>query len=334
MTFLARTVLAALGLCGVLATGSPATAASDGLPFDDGTGNAPATLVESIVIRGKYLYVGDIFHNAGEATDEVVARSPAPGKEVVLDAYWLYKVARKYGVDWRPVTRMDRALLRRDSRVVSSTAIERHIHDALADRGAIEGAVEVVLANRGFQFNVPSESPADLAVRDLVFDPRSGRFSAIVSAPANSPDAVSARVGGSVHEVTDVPVLARRLAAGEVIEAADLEWVPLRSDRLTRNIIVDADQLIGLAPRRAMHSGRAINQHDVERPELVSRGSLVIMELTGPGMRLTARGKALDDGGKGDTVRVTNLQSKTVVEGLVTGPGKVAVSPLGPVALN
>lgn len=44
---------------------------------------------------------------------------------------------------------------------------------------------------------------------------------------------------------------------------------------------------------------------------------------------LSAKGKALENGGLGDTVRVMNTQSKSVVQGTVTGPETVSIAPAG-----
>ena len=83
-----------------------------------------------------------------------------------------------------------------------------------------------------------------------------------------------------------------------------------------------------------MQPGRAIRSTDVRRPVLVEKGSLVTMSLDRPGMSLSARGKALDNGSEGDTVRIANAQSSNIVEARVTGPGRVTVTPLGKLARN
>jgi flagella basal body P-ring formation protein FlgA len=44
-----------------------------------------------------------------------------------------------------------------------------------------------------------------------------------------------------------------------------------------------------------------------------------------PGMTLTLRGRANEAGALGDAVSVTNPQSKKVLQGTVTGPGRVSV---------
>jgi flagellar basal body P-ring formation protein FlgA len=45
-----------------------------------------------------------------------------------------------------------------------------------------------------------------------------------------------------------------------------------------------------------------------------------------PGLTLTLRGQAQDAGALGDTIGVLNVQSKHVVQGVVSGPGRVTVT--------
>jgi flagella basal body P-ring formation protein FlgA len=49
-----------------------------------------------------------------------------------------------------------------------------------------------------------------------------------------------------------------------------------------------------------------------------------------PGISLTARGKAEENGSLGDTVNVLNVQSKRVIQAVVSGPGQVTVTSLNP----
>jgi hypothetical protein len=43
-------------------------------------------------------------------------------------------------------------------------------------------------------------------------------------------------------------------------------------------------------------------------------------------MVLTSKGTALEHGARGDTIKVMNTQSKTVIEGTVTSTGTIEVS--------
>lgn len=66
---------------------------------------------------------------------------------------------------------------------------------------------------------------------------------------------------------------------------------------------------------------------DVRTQVMVAKGKFVTIGFTKGGIMLSAQGKALENGGLGDTVRVQNMQSKSVVQGIVTGPETVTVSP-------
>ena len=62
---------------------------------------------------------------------------------------------------------------------------------------------------------------------------------------------------------------------------------------------------------------------------LNAKGKIITLNFTKGGIMLSAKGKALENGGLGDTVRVMNTQSKSVVQGTVTGPETVSIVPAG-----
>ena len=51
-------------------------------------------------------------------------------------------------------------------------------------------------------------------------------------------------------------------------------------------------------------------------------------------MILTAQGKAVSGGSKGDVIQVKNIQSRTIIEAEVTGAGRVSVRPSSLLAMN
>jgi flagellar basal body P-ring formation protein FlgA len=60
----------------------------------------------------------------------------------------------------------------------------------------------------------------------------------------------------------------------------------------------------------------------------------VTIILQTPHMVLTVQGRASEDGAKGDTIRLLNLQSKKAIEGVVVGPDLVRVDTAPRLALN
>jgi len=294
---------------------------------------APVTLRQSVTVSGGMVRLGDLFVPAGDKAEAAVAYAPAPGKRAIFDARWLYRVARAYGLNWRPLSIHEKAVVVRESIVIGRREIADHILAALVDKG-VDADMQVELSNRMLRIHIPSDSTTTVAVEDVAYEPRTRRFIAIVAAPADDPAARRIRVTGRVHRVIDVPVLTRRVLAGEVIRERDVKWIAMRGDRLQRDTIQDPGALIGKSPRRGLRAGVPVRVSDVRLPVLVPRRSLVTITYRVRSMTLTARGRALEDGGAGDTVRVANIQSNTVVQAVVTGVNRVSVQPAGPIAMK
>jgi flagella basal body P-ring formation protein FlgA len=62
------------------------------------------------------------------------------------------------------------------------------------------------------------------------------------------------------------------------------------------------------------------------RTQHVERGAAVTMIYAADGLSLTLRAKALASGAQGDVIAVQNLQSKRVVNAVVSGPSQVTVT--------
>jgi len=87
--------------------------------------------------------------------------------------------------------------------------------------------------------------------------------------------------------------------------------------------------LIGMEARRVLHAGESVRLEDVRRPTLVTKGSTVTMTFEAPGITLTAVGRAMSEGGFGETVTVQNPASFRQVSTVVTGPGQVRAQSVG-----
>ena len=82
--------------------------------------------------------------------------------------------------------------------------------------------------------------------------------------------------------------------------------------------------------RRQLRAGQAVRVADLAKPDLVQRDQNVTLIYDSPGLYLTVRGKALENGTEGDVVNVMNLQSKRTVSGIVTGRGQVSITVAAP----
>ncbi len=287
-------------------------------------------LVPSVTVNGDVVRLGDIFHNIGKKADIAVAYAPRHGSRAVFDATWLSQAARVYRLRWRSGSRFDRVVVERASQTIDKTLIKAAVLDALADRGQ-EGELRIELDNRSLSLFLPPEATPTVAVKDFRLNGRDGRFTATIAAPADQP-ITERTIHGRFYAVIAIPVLGRRLGRGEVVSEDDIEWIKIAAKRIQRDVITEADQLVGMAPRRFLRPRSPIRAADVRRPVLISKGSTVTMIVRTPLMTLTARGKAVQSGSKGDLIRVMNTRSRKIVDAVVVDGGTVLVRSVGPLA--
>ena len=162
-------------------------------------------------------------------------------------------------------------------------------------------------------------------VEGLRYEAEGGRFSALLVGTVGAAERFRLPALGRAQELVEVPVLARRLAAGERIAALDLEWLPMAPHRLRPASVTDARQLIGSEARRPLAPGRVLSERDLQPPRLVTRGRAVALIYARPGLQLRALGIAQADGALGELVPVLNPDSQQRLQGVVTGPDQVAL---------
>jgi flagellar basal body P-ring formation protein FlgA len=286
---------------------------------------AEATLKPVAVVQSSVIRIGDLFSEAGGHAGDVVAPAPPPGARTLFDAQWLAAAAREHHVDWQPVSRFDQAAVERASRLVAVDAVAAALLDELRARQPLDDG-EIQLDNPALRFVVAAEAPDSIGVEGLSFDARTGRFSALVSAPANDADAERQRVSGRVFRIIKVPTLNRAISPGETIRAGDIELLRLRADRAAGDVVAEFAELVGHTPRRPLRAHEPLRVGDIQVPIVVHKGDLVTVLFETPLMRLSAQGKALEDGAMGAAIRIANSKSNRIIDAVVTGPNLASIA--------
>ncbi|WP_193371060.1 flagellar basal body P-ring formation chaperone FlgA [Pelagibius marinus] len=294
----------------------------------DSAGQDLLTLRAGSVIEDDVVRLRDLFDGIADpaVAETPVAKAPQPGASIDVGARWLAAVAKAHGLPWQPRSRYERINLRRDSHDIAGEEIEEALRTALADQG-LDGEVRLSFDQPGLRLRLPSTAERSLRVTRLTLDPSSGRFLAHVVAPAAGEPKATLSVTGRALEMTEVPVLTRRVNPGEVIRARDIEWMSVQANRLTRTTVVDVASMIGMSPRRPIRAQDLVRSTDLQSPVMVTKNTLVTIRLQTSRMQLTVQGRALEDGAEGDVVRVMNTKSNTVVNAVVVGGGSVIVVP-------
>ena len=122
-------------------------------------------------------------------------------------------------------------------------------------------------------------------------------------------------------------VPAHDIARGAVIAEGDLAIKPIPVLRMNESLVHNLADIVGKEAKRALRAGELLRMSDLKHPTLVAKGATVTMVFEAPGMSLTAVGRALAEGGEGDSIAVLNPTSYRQVVAVVTGPGTVRVGP-------
>mgnify|MGYP001557393187 FL=1 len=126
-----------------------------------------------------------------------------------------------------------------------------------------------------------------------------------------------------------IVVPARDIPRGTTIAESDLSYQLVAPDAVRAGIVTSMNDLEGMEARRFLRAGETVRPDDVRKPILVTKGSTVTMTFELPGLSLTAVGKAMGEGGMGETVAVLNPVSYRQIMGVVTGPGAVRAGDIG-----
>ncbi len=121
-----------------------------------------------------------------------------------------------------------------------------------------------------------------------------------------------------------IVVPSHSIPRGTTISDSDLSYQTVAPDSVQAGIITSMNDLDGMETRRTLRAGEPVRPDDVRKPILVTKGSTVTMSFAVPGITLTAVGKAMSEGGLGETVTVQNPISYRQISCTVTGAGTVS----------
>jgi flagellar basal body P-ring formation protein FlgA len=288
-----------------------------------------ATLRPAVTLHGPTVFLRDLFEDAGPNADRLLGPGPGPGGRIIVESAQLGAIARQFGVEWRPVSRADRSVLEWPGRPMRREDALDAVRAALRAAGA---APDCMIDMAGFTPPiVPLEASPRPAVAQMDYDAATGRFTALLSITGEGMEPITARIGGRVEEMVELPVPTKRLPPGAVVQPDDVHMGRVNVTAVRTEVVRALSQAVGMQLKRQVLPGQPLGVADLMRPAVVQRDSIVRMELDSRGLSLTGQGVALEAGAIGERIRVRNPVSRAVVEAEVVEPGVVRVFPgIGP----
>ncbi len=301
-------------------------AALAGLALAAGTPPAHAVgLKQNSLVGGNMITLGDIFYDLPRDEDRILGPAPRPGQEMVLNARTLMRIAVALDLKWRPGSSADYIVLSRAATIIEPTEIENVLRTALVEQENINDDFKITFSEGTPEIVLPAELPPGIELSSLDYRADKGWFNATFVAPSKKNPVQRITASGRIEQLVKVPVLRESLRSGAIIGQHDIEYKSIPKRSLNGDIMINPENVIGMTPRRLLLSGEPIVSSEIEQPKAVTRGESITMVFNNGGLRLTAKGKALQDGARGDTIRVMNVASNRTIDATVSGDGEVLV---------
>jgi flagellar basal body P-ring formation protein FlgA len=325
---IARAILLATAL---IAASSAAGVAQTPETFANRNVIAAPVLRANVQVSGDLVRIGDVIDNAGSAAQIAIYRAPDLGTTGSLSVAQVLNTLRTHhviGVDTRDLKEIS---VTRLARTLEGKDIELQVARALERRNGLGDAANLSLTFDRDPGDVRLDAGFTGGMQPSIvrYDNRNGRFDVTFEIANENGAPAKLRFTGTAIETVEAAVLARTIERNEILKSSDV----VLERRTKAEVGAEAatrDRAVGMQARRQLRAGQAIRAADLSKPDLVQRDQNVTLIYDAPGIYLTMRGKALDNGTEGDVVNVMNLQSKRTLSGTVTGRGQVSITPPAP----
>jgi flagellar basal body P-ring formation protein FlgA len=293
--------------------------------------NATPALRANVTVIGDIVRIGDLIEHAGAVADVPIFRAPDLGTRGAVPTERVVEAIRPHqliGIDTRGITEV---VVTRASRAIAAQEISARIAKALESQYGLGAArnITVEFDREVRTLNVEPNISGELQIGSLSYNRRTSRFEATIDLPSSTAVHWQAtRYTGTAIETVEAVTVDHPIEHGEIIKASDLSTV--RRPKAEGAVITDAQATVGLAARHELRPGQPLHDSDLMKPAVVQRNDIVTIFYEAPGISLTLRGQAQDAGALGETINIMNIQSKRLVQGVVTGPGRVTMAAVAP----
>ncbi len=296
---------------------------------------AQPMLRAEVTVAGDTVTIGDMVEDAGSNAVVPIFRSPDIGTAGAVPVNSVLDALRRHGMKDVQAAGLTEVMVTRASRVIPLAEMEERIATRIAQESGVSDASRISIAfDKGQRsVHVEPDARATLVLNRFEYQPTTGRFTAEFDLPGSARVRAmrGIRLTGSAQETYEVVVVTRNLARGEMFKAGDLtveKRQRLEGQVLPKDLVLTLAEAGGKAAKKALQPGRPLRGEDLMKPEIVDKGSAVLIGYDLPGMSLSVAGKAMEAGAMGDTIEVQNQQSKKSIQAVIVAPNRVVVPSL------
>jgi flagellar basal body P-ring formation protein FlgA len=200
-------------------------------------------------------------------------------------------------------------MIERDSQVITGKTLEKIFTDYVLENSPW-GQDQVVIE----KINTPSsiafpKGKLDWEITEKQNNNFSGNLSITVEFYLDGESQRKIALSGKVGAIREVVKAARNINSGEIISSKDIFLVSEKGKNNSKNSITSIKDVIGKRAIRRIQADQLINNSMVMVPPAIEKGAHVIIKAENEDLVITASGKALEEGGVGDQIKVMNTAS-------------------------
>jgi flagella basal body P-ring formation protein FlgA len=288
---------------------------------------------DRVKIDGDTVYLGDIatFNPADDirvdklkAIDISVSPSPDTSRRINKDLI-LYKVAHLLNDGDIKLSAPDSMIVERTAQIVKGKTMEKIFNDYVMENAPWDrNQIHIEKINAPDSIALP-KGKLSWEIAEKQNSHFLGNFALMIDFRVNDDSLRKIIVSGKIAVTRDIVKAARNINSGDIISAEDVVQVSQRSDYFRRNLISNTQEIIGKRATRRIQADQSIQKGMFEVPPAVEKGDRVIIKAENNIVLITASGKALEEGGIGDQIRVKNTSSGKEIVATIKKPDLVEV---------
>ncbi|MEP3046001.1 MAG: flagellar basal body P-ring formation chaperone FlgA [Roseibium sp.] len=306
-----------------------------GSPLSSSLADERPVLRSQVMTLSEIVTVGDFYSNSGVLASVPLFRAPDMGTSGNVPAHDVAERARSAGLEQAGTDGLRTVVVHRGATIFDHEQLKHLVRLELAERnaGVNPENLEINLIQAPDQVLADPKAAHPVRVNRANWSRNSGHFSMTASVAVEY-GTREISLTGRAFEMVEIIALAQPIVRGDILQPEDLTSIKLPKNKVASNALHKGDEIIGKEARVNMRANQPLSRKDFQRPLLIDRGEKVTVTFEIPGMKLTSRAQAMDNGAKGDVIDVMNLQSRRIVPAIVLSRGQVRVLAANPVVAS
>ena len=185
--------------------------------------------------------------------------------------------------------------------------------------------VELELFGGQTKFDLGDISDAKILLSNFSAIEDDDKFTVDAEIFADGKSVATTKLVGRYFILEKILVLTKDIAKDEIIKKENLTQIIIRSNRLRDDVVKEENNLLGKQAIRTIKEGKPITSRDIRDEIVIKKGQMIMVVYKNKGLQITSKMEAIEDGAKGQRIRLINNKSNKEVIGRVVDKNMVEV---------